>query len=139
MENYLFGAVSATFQGVLTAAVLYAVATEKQVNYVLAALTWGYVFALASHTETYDRLVRRGGKMWWEITKRTLIALPLLYGVNVSEHGAGSLSYVMTHVTILLISIGDKFASAVYSYIPRLRDQFRLSEGYYRFLWIIPI
>lgn len=129
LETALFASVSATGQSLITLGVFKILFPDASLQWGPAAITWAYCFILCTFTESYDRFVRRGGNLFEEIIKRVLIAIPYVYLISVAKFGTESLLDWHVHFTAWVIAFGDKFASTIYSFIPRVRDKHRISEG----------
>ena len=126
-ETFLTGIGSATVQAGISYDVFQHFSNAGATfNIASAAVTWIYVAVLTTYGKTYGNLVRNRD-INYEVAMRSIIGLPLTIGLAVTNHA--DFSNPFTYLSLALILVGDKFASAIYSFWPMAREERGLTAG----------
>ncbi len=123
-SSFILGLVSATGQAAIS--FLAFQQAGSSIHFKSMAITWVYVAVLCTFGKTYGQLVR-SSEASKEIFMRFLIGLPLSISLTLA-HGS-DLSDIKILLSVLAISLGDKFASFIYSFIPMRREEYGATQG----------
>jgi hypothetical protein len=131
-RNPTTGVVAATVQAAMSYfAFKYLGNSDHAFSLIPAVITWTNIFLTSTYSKTYANIIR-SKSINKEVLLRTLTGLPLSIGLALANHA--DWATVSTYINVILIPLGDKISSAVFSFIPMVRSERGLTSGK-KFLW----